>query len=165
MIMTNYMELLAANQPWNLLIFMAVPIVLVETVAVTELYILYTRDYKGPIRSINRFAGIAVGLYFIGVFVYLMTHAVVPLTAGGGWRGPIDIIAVGAYLLGVIPLAGIAALDLGLIGRDRDPHRKMAIHATLVGVFLVVGHVAMIAGMMDPTLVGYSVASMPGMKH
>jgi hypothetical protein len=26
--MTNYMELLAANQPFNLLLFMAVPIVL-----------------------------------------------------------------------------------------------------------------------------------------
>lgn len=37
--MTHYMELLATNQPWNLLIFMAVPIVLAETIAVTELYL------------------------------------------------------------------------------------------------------------------------------
>ena len=26
--MTHYMELLAVNQPWNLLIFMAIPVVL-----------------------------------------------------------------------------------------------------------------------------------------
>jgi hypothetical protein len=38
--MTHFMELLANNQPWNLIIFMAVPIVLAETIAVTELYIL-----------------------------------------------------------------------------------------------------------------------------
>ena len=49
--MTHYMELLANNQPWNLLIFMAVPIVLAETIAVTELYILYTRSYDGPVRA------------------------------------------------------------------------------------------------------------------
>jgi hypothetical protein len=42
--MTHYMELLSVNQPWNLLMFMATPIVLAETIAVTELYILYTRD-------------------------------------------------------------------------------------------------------------------------
>ena len=38
--MTHYMQLLADNQPWNLLIFMAIPIVLAETLAITELYIL-----------------------------------------------------------------------------------------------------------------------------
>ena len=35
--MTHYMELLSVNQPWNLLMFMAAPIVLAETIAVTEL--------------------------------------------------------------------------------------------------------------------------------
>jgi hypothetical protein len=59
--MTHYMELLSTNQPWNLLIFMAVPIVLAE-IAVTELYILYTREYKGRVRMLNRFCSIVVGL-------------------------------------------------------------------------------------------------------
>jgi hypothetical protein len=36
--MTHYMELLAANQPWNLIIFMAIPIVLAETIALHSLY-------------------------------------------------------------------------------------------------------------------------------
>ena len=48
--MTHYMELLVVNQRWNLIIFMAIRIVLAETIAVTELYILYTRDYKGAVR-------------------------------------------------------------------------------------------------------------------
>ena len=42
--MTHYMELLAVNQPWNLLIFMAVPVVLAETLAITEFYLLFTRN-------------------------------------------------------------------------------------------------------------------------
>jgi hypothetical protein len=152
MSMTHYMELLATNQPWNLLIFMAVPIVLAETIAVTELYILYTRDYQGPVRSLNRVCSITVGLYFTGIFLYLMMKAVVPLTAAAAWRGPADVIAVGFYLLGFAPLLGLALIDLNIVGRDRKPYEKMALHATAVAVFLVVGHVAMIFGMMDPTI-------------
>lgn len=161
--MTHYMELLAVNQPWNLLLFMAVPVVLAETVAITELYLLHTRNYTGAVRQVNRLASIAVGIYFVGVFFYLMANAVVPLTTGGAWRGAIDILAVGFYLLGVIPLGGIALVDLGLLGRGRDDHGKMALHAGFVALFLVVAHVAMIFGMMDPTLFGS--AGMEGMGH
>ena len=78
--MTHYMKLLATNQPWNLLIFMAVPIVLAETIAVTELYVLYTRAYDGPVRALNRACSIVVGIYFAGVFLYLINGAVIPIT-------------------------------------------------------------------------------------
>ena len=75
-----------------------------------------------------------------------------PLTTGGGWRGPADVIAVLSYLAGIVPLGGIALIDLGLIAKGRDEHARMGLHAALVGAFLVVAHVAMIFGMMDPTL-------------
>ena len=115
--MTHYMELLASNQPWNLLLFMAVPIALAETIAVTELYLLYTRHYEGAARMLNRACSIIVGFYFTGVFVYVLLNAAIPLTTGGGWRGSADVIAVVFYLLGVIPLLGLALVDLKLIGR------------------------------------------------
>ena len=150
--MTHYMELLSVNQPWNLLIFMAAPIVLAETIAVTELYILYTRHYRGSVRSLNRFCSIMVGLYFTGIFLYLLTNAVIPITQGGAWRGPGDMIAVGFYLLGIVPLLGLTLVDLNVIGRERTLHGKMAIHASFVALFLIVGHVAMIFGMLDPSV-------------
>lgn len=150
--MTHYMELLATQQPWHLLIFMAVPIVLAETIAVTELYILYTRSYDGPVRALNRACSIVVGIYFTGVFLYLMANAVVPLTQSGGWRGPGDVIAVGFYLLGIVPLLGLTLVDLHIIGRDRDDHGRMALHAGFVALFLIVGHIAMIFGMLDPAV-------------
>lgn len=150
--MTHYMELLAVNQPWNLLLFMAVPVVLAETVAISELWLLYNRVYTGPVRAVNRAASILGGVYFTGVFLYLMVKAVVPLTTGGGWRGPADVIAVLSYLAGIVPLGAIALIDLGLLAKDRDEHGRMGLHAAFVGVFLVVAHVAMIFGMMDPTL-------------
>lgn len=150
--MTHYMELLATAQPWNLLIFMAVPIVLAETIAVTELYILYTRDYDGPVRALNRACSVIVGLYFTGIFVYLMATAAIPLTRGGAWRGIADVIAVGFYLAGIVPLLGLTLVDLNIIGRGRDAHGKMALHAGFVALFLIVGHIAMIFGMLDPAL-------------
>jgi hypothetical protein len=150
--MTHYMELLATNQPWNLLLFMAVPVVLAETVAITELYILYTRRYDNVAGSLNRFASIVGGVYFTGVFAYLFANAVVPLTTGGGWRGPADVIAVGAYLSGIVPLLGLALVDLRVIGRAWPDARRLMLHAGLVGLFLVVAHVAMIFGMLDPNV-------------
>ena len=63
------------------------------------------------------------------------------------------MMAVGFYLLGVIPLFGIALTDLGLIGKN-EKHQSL-LHATFVGIFLVVAHVAMIFGMLSPSVLGY----------
>lgn len=149
------MELLATNQPWNLLIFMAVPVVLAETIAVTELYILFTNNLHSWVRQLNRVAGILVGLYFTGIFLYLMNTAVIPLTRGGLWRGPADVIAVGFYLAGIVPLLGIALLELGILGKQRDERGKLQLHASFVALFLIVAHIAMIAGMLNPEVLGW----------
>jgi hypothetical protein len=159
--MTHYMELLATNQPWNLIIFMAVPVVLAETIAVTELYLLFTNNLRSWVRQLNRVAGILVGFYFTGIFLYLMNTAVIPLTRGGLWRGPADVIAVGFYLAGIIPLLGIALLELGILGKQRDERGKLQLHATFVALFLIVAHIAMIAGMLNPEVLGWHNPTMP----
>jgi len=161
--MTHYMELLATNQPWHLILFMAIPVILAETVAVTELFILFNRNLlSSRLRMINRLAGTLVGIYFVGVFIYLLFKAVIPLTATGGWRGPADVIAVGFYLLGVVPLFGIALLELGALRRNGDVEGKLKLHATFVAVFLVVAHIAMIFGMLNPAVL-WAGAGMTGM--
>jgi hypothetical protein len=149
------MELLASNQPWNLLIFMAIPVVLAEFIAVTELYILLNPQGETGLRKWNAVAGIVLGFYFLGIFVYLMANAVIPLTQTGGWRGPADVIAVGFYLLGVVPLLAMALMGLGIIGRNRSEQSRLRLHATFVALFLVVAHVAMIFGMLNPMVLGY----------
>lgn len=153
--MTHYMQLLSDNQPWNLMIFMAIPIVLAETLAITELYILFTRKFHGFGWSLNRFAGAAVGIYFIGVIGYLMFTAVIPITKAGEWRTIIDVVAVGSYLIGGLPLIWIALQEIGLVNQKLDREHKLKIHAICVALFLVFGHVAMISGMLDPALLGY----------
>lgn len=153
--MTHYMQLLADNQPWNLLIFMAIPIVLAETLAITELYILFTRKFDGFVYHLNRFAGTTVGLYFIGIIAYLMTTAVFPITKAGEWRTVIDVVAVSTYLIGGLPLIWITLQEFGFVNKSLDQMGKLKIHAICVALFLVFGHIAMISGMLDPSLLGY----------
>ena len=155
MLMTHYMELLASNQPWNLLIFMALPVVLAETVAITELYILYTRKFDTWVRQVNRIASILVGITFVGIIAYLMFTAVIPITSAGAWRTWIDVVAVSTYLIGGVPMVLLALQELGLIHRTESEERRLAQHATYVAVFLVFAHIAMVAGMMDPGILGY----------
>jgi hypothetical protein len=161
--MTHYMQLLADNQPWNLIIFMAIPIVLAETLAITELYILFTRRFDGFVYHLNRFSGAAVGLYFIGIIAYLLTTAVVPITQNNQWRTAIDVIAVASYLIGGLPLIWIALQEFGLVNRSLDQIGKLRIHVICVALFLVFGHIAMIAGMLDPSLLGYTGVDGPHM--
>lgn len=150
--MTHYMELLATNQPWNLILFMAIPVIFAEFIAVTELYILLSRNTNGTLRQLNQIAGILIGIYFTGVFFYLLFNAVIPLTTSRGWREVADVIAVGFYLLGIIPLGGMALMGMGVIGRNASEQGRLSLHATFVAIFLVVAHIAMIFGMLDPML-------------
>lgn len=159
------MQLLAENQPWNLLLFMAIPVVLAETVAVTELYILFTKNLTGVARQINKWAGILVGLYFTGVFLYLFKTVVIPLTQENLWRGPADVVAVSFYLLGIVPLLGISLLELNLIFGNRNQEEKLKIHASLVAVFLIVAHIAMIFGMLNPEVLGFNKAPVKTDQH
>ncbi|WP_216246140.1 DUF6803 family protein [Polynucleobacter sp. AP-Capit-er-40B-B4] len=153
--MTHYMELLAVNQPWNLIIFMAIPVILAETLAITELYLLFTRKFDGAVYYLNRFAGIAVGIYFIGIIYYIVTNAIIPITKAGEWRTIIDVIAVFTYVIAGLPLIWIALQELGLVNKALDQMGKLKIHAICVALFLVFGHIAMIAGMADPSIFGY----------
>ncbi|HOC14159.1 MAG TPA: permease [Propionicimonas sp.] len=155
--MTHYMELLAANQPWNLLLFMGAPVVLAETLAITELVLLFQREAAPEwVRRTSRIAGLLAGPVMVAILLHLLLNAVVPLTMSGGWRGPADVIAVGFYLSGVIPLAGITLVELGVVALGR--RQAMKWHAIWIAVFLVVAHVAMIFGMLDPGVLGYVMA-------
>ena len=61
-----------------------------------------------------------VGLYFAGVFLYVLRNAVMPITAESAWRGTVDVIAVIFYLLGIVLLLGLTLVDLNIIGCERN---------------------------------------------
>lgn len=165
MSMTHYMSLLADNQPWNLIIFMAIPVICAETLTITEFFIIFNKVQSGGLRTLNKLVGIFDGFYFTGIFIYLLINAVIPLTTSGGWHTWVDVLAVGFYLSGVIFLLPIALMELGLIFRNKTSNEKTKIHFILIGGFLVVAHIAMIFGMVNPEIVGSmsDMSSMPNM--
>lgn len=161
--MTHYMELLASNQPWNLILFYGSTRHPCRNRRHNQFYLLLTKDTKGWVKSLSRFAGITGGIYFIWVFLYLLFTAFIPLTTSGSWRGLADIIAVSSYLLCVIPLVGIALSDLNLIGKDESQRNRL--HALFVAIFLVIAHIAMIFGMLAPSVLGFEPAATEVMDH
>ena len=158
--MTHYMALLTDNQPWNLIIFMALPVITAETLTITEFFIIYNKIQQGGLRTLNKIVGILGGFYFTGVFIYLLLNAVIPLTKGSGWHTWVDVVAVCFYLSGVLFLLPIALLELGIIFKKKTSDEKMKIHFILVSGFLVVAHIAMIFGMVNPQIIN-SMPSMP----
>lgn len=147
---THYMQLLMANQPWNIIFFMAIPVILAEALTATEFFVAFRHAYAGTLRNINRIIGISLGIYFTLIASYLLINVIPSIS----WRGPIDIIAVGFYVAGFIPLLSIALLELGIVEKSAPPERHMIYHISLLITFLVFAHIAMIFGMLNPTLLG-----------
>lgn len=156
MSMTHYMELLMNNSPWNLLLFMALPVVLAETIAITELILLYSKQNEKYILILNKTAGIFAGIVFLGISIYLIPTVVFPISSQGQWRGWIDVLAVLAYLASALPMILISLLDLNLIFKNKEKRIKEAFHLLCIASFLVISHIAMIAGMADPSLGGWN---------
>jgi uncharacterized protein DUF6803 len=143
---THYMGLLMANQPWNLLLFMALPF------AVIYLGLLPAALGLFPSR-LGRSAVAFLAVYLTVASAYLVRWAVLPLTDGSGWRGPVDLIAVGGYVLTAVPILVLAVLTFS--GGSAKAQTWWAWAA------LVVAHVAMTFGMMAPFVLGWADAAPP----
>ncbi len=158
--MTHYMELLATNQPWNLIYYMVVPVVLAEALVGLEFFIVFKRQTTGWLRKASKILSIIAGTYFTFAIFFPLLFTAVP---GMKWRTVVDFIAVWSYLSGAFPLAGMALLEMGLIGKGKNDQEKMKLHFILLTIFLVVAHVAMIFGMVNPEIIAKTTGSKMGM--
>lgn len=151
--MTHYMELLSLNQPYNLILYMVIPMGLAELLVAMEFFTMYHMDSgkNTGFKAVSKFVGIVLGVYFTALVIYFLAKIYPNIK----WRGYADVIAIYSYLIGVIPLLGIALLELNLIYKNASERAKLKLHFCLLIFFLIVGHVAMIFGMVDPTITGY----------
>jgi hypothetical protein len=76
-----------------------------------------------------------------------------------------DRPVTGRYLIGGLPLIYIAFQELGWVNAKATDESKRQTHAICVALFLVFGHIAMIAGMLDPALLGYVPEGMSEMHN
>ena len=151
--MTHYMELLSLDQPYNLILYMVIPMGLAELLVAMEFFTMYHMDSgkNAGFKAVGKFAGIVLGVYFTALVIYFMAKIYPSIK----WRGYADVIAVYSYLISVIPLLGIALLELNLIYKNASEKAKLKLHFFLLIFALIVAHVAMIFGMVDPTITGY----------
>ena len=152
MVMTHYMELLSLYEPWFLILFMLVPMVLAETILAAGAFSLLYKDSRSEKwDSLSHVCGLILGVFFIVATVYIVTSYVPTIQ----WRGPIDYISIWAYVLGVIPAVLILLQELGIIFKGLDTTAKIKKHIVLLILFVLFTHLAMVFGMADPQLAGY----------
>lgn len=152
MVMTHYMELLSLHEPWFLILFMLVPMVLAETILASGAFSLLYKDSRSEKwDSLSHVCGLILGVFFIVATVYIVTSYVPTIQ----WRGPIDYISIWAYVLGVIPAVLILLQELGIIFKSSDLTAKIKKHIVLMILFVLFTHLAMVFGMADPQLAGY----------
>lgn len=152
MVMTHYMELLSLHEPWFLILFMLVPMVLAETILASGAFSLLYKDSRSEKwDSLSHVCGLILGVFFIVATVYIVTSYVPTIQ----WRGPIDYISIWAYVLGVIPAVFILLQELGIIFKGLDATAKIKKHIVLMILFVLFTHLAMVFGMADPQLAGY----------
>lgn len=150
MYMTHYMELLTSTS--NLLIFMALPVVLAETAAITELIILFSKENRSTIKAINKYACLLCAVVFLLIDIYIVQEVIIPLSVDSGWYGLVDKIAVAFYVLGGLIMIALGAVSFNGFGRSYGQRFQSGVRIGLLSAFLVISHVAMIAGMADPRL-------------
>lgn len=152
MVMTHYMELLSLHEPWFLILFMLVPMVLAETILASGAFSLLYKDSRSEKwDSLSHVCGLILGVFFIVATVYIVTSYVPTIQ----WRGPIDYISIWAYVLGIIPAVLILLQELGIIFKGLDATAKIKKHIVLMILFVLFTHLAMVFGMADPQLAGY----------
>ena len=152
MVMTHYMELLSLHEPWFLILFMLVPMVLAETILASGAFSLLYKDSRSEKwDSLSHVCGLILGVFFMVATVYIVTSYVPTIQ----WRGPIDYISIWAYVLGVIPAVLILLQELGIIFKSSDSTAKIKKHIVLMILFVLFTHLAMVFGMADPQLAGY----------
>lgn len=152
MVMTHYMELLSLHSPWFLILFMLVPMVLAETILASGAFSLLYKDHRSEKwDSLSHICGIILGVFFIITTVYIVTSYIPTIQ----WRGPIDMVSIWAYVLGVIPAVLILLQELGIIFKNQDSTSKIKNHIVLMILFVLFTHLAMVFGMADPKLAGY----------
>lgn len=147
--MTHYMEWLSLNRPWNLILFMLVPMALAETILASEIFMQWC---KGPSSSAWRRAGAALsavlGLYFIVLGAYWYIGYVSSIES---WRGAADVLSVWLFLAAVIPslwllFSGVSSRLGAVQSRGAFLRRVLALF-----LFVLLTHLAMVFGMLSPS--------------
>lgn len=152
MLMTQYMSLLMANSPYNLIFFMVVPMVIAETIAITEIVLLFSSKPLLKVHSLNSICTFISGIVMLVLGFLFIKELVLSANEQNLWKGWIDYASALLFMAAVIPLVLMSLLQVNLIFRKANKRTKMAVKIVLLSIYLVTSHAAMVFGMLDPAL-------------
>lgn len=152
MLMTQYMSLLMANSPYNLIFFMVVPMVIAETIAITEIVLFFSSKPLLKVHSLNSICTFISGIVMLVLGFLFIKELVLPANEQNLWKGWIDYASALLFMAAVIPLVLMSLLQVNLIFRKANKRTKMAVKIVLLSIYLVTSHAAMVFGMLDPAL-------------
>lgn len=152
MLMTQYMSLLMANSPYNLIFFMVVPMVIAETIAITEIVLLFSSKPLLKVHSLNSICTFISGIVMLVLGFLFIKELVLPANEQNLWNGWIDYASALLFMVAVVPLVLMSFLQVNLIFRKANKRTKMAVKLVLLSIYLVTSHAAMVFGMLDPAL-------------
>lgn len=152
MLMTQYMSLLMANSPYNLIFFMVVPMVIAETIAITEIILLFSSKPLLKVHSLNSICTFISGIVMLVLVFLFIKELVLPANEQNLWKGWIDYASALLFMVAVVPLVLMSLLQINLIFRKANKRTKMAVKIVLLSIYLVTSHAAMVFGMLDPAL-------------
>lgn len=152
MLMTQYMSLLMANSPYNLIFFMVVPMVIAETIAITEIVLLFSSKPLLKVHSLNSICTFISGIVMLVLGFLFIKWLVLPANEQNLWKGWIDYASALLFMAAVIPLVLMSLLQVNLIFRKANKRTKMAVKIVLLSIYLVTSHAAMVFGILDPAL-------------
>ncbi len=152
MLMTQYMSLLMANSPYNLIFFMVVPMVIAETIAITEIVLLFSSKPLLKVHSLNSICTFISGIVMLVLVFLFIKELVLPANEQNLWKGWIDYASALLFMVAVVPLVLMSLLQVNLIFRKANKRTKMAVKIVLLSIYLVTSHAAMVFGMLDPGL-------------
>ena len=152
MLMTQYMSLLMANSPYNLIFFMVVPMVIAETFAITEIVLLFSSKPLLKVHSLNSICTFISGIVMLVLVFLFIKELVLPANEQNLWKGWIDYASALLFMVAVVPLVLMSLLQVNLIFRKANKRTKMAVKIVLLSIYLVTSHAAMVFGMLDPAL-------------
>lgn len=150
--MTQYMSLLMANSPYNLIFFMVVPMVIAETIAITEIVLLFSSKPLLKVHSLNSICTFISGIVMLVLVFLFIKELVLPANEQNLWKGWIDYASALLFMVAVVPLVLMSLLQVNLIFRKANNRTKMAVKIVLLSIYLVTSHAAMVFGMLDPAL-------------
>lgn len=152
MLMTQYMSLLMANSPYNLIFFMVVPMVIAETITITEIILLFSSKPLLKVHSLNSICTFISGIVMLVLVFLFIKELVLPANEQNLWKGWIDYASALLFMVAVVPLVLMSLLQINLIFRKANKRTKMAVKIVLLSIYLVTSHAAMVFGMLDPAL-------------